>query len=337
MATRATESSSKRSSVWARFDGFELDEANARLLRAISDLRTVLDDESRQPRFIQTVFRRGYRFIAATTTISTESSVPRKRPVDRLRRAAAVGSLLGHAIASWPPAWDAPCSAERVVRDSDSWMRDIGCGLPQPSFATMEEVCYAHELRLQLRARFLRHIAPETRRRRRAHRSRRRPWPGRRRRRPPRRTPRSRAPRRPAPQAGRPRARSREHRVVGDRLALGQVRARAARSFSCALHAALGGQVEQPVGVEGVAGPGAVEAVVAGRPRRRDVGHPRRSCASAWVDATRRTSRPGARRGRRRRSARRASGRARSCATRPRPRRAWSNRASAASKRRLPM
>ena len=31
MATRATESSSKRSSVWARFDGFELDEANVRL------------------------------------------------------------------------------------------------------------------------------------------------------------------------------------------------------------------------------------------------------------------------------------------------------------------
>ena len=104
MATRATESSSNRSSVWARFDGFELDEANARLLRngtavalpprpfavlcalarqpgclvtkhkllddvwghqfvsdsvlksAISDLRTVLDDEPRQPRFIQTVF-----------------------------------------------------------------------------------------------------------------------------------------------------------------------------------------------------------------------------------------------------------------------------------------
>ena len=39
-------------------------------------------------------------------------------------------------------------------------MRDIGCALPQPAFAATEEVWYAHERRLQLRARFLRHIAP---------------------------------------------------------------------------------------------------------------------------------------------------------------------------------
>ena len=102
--------------VRVRFDTFELDEANARLLRdgkavavaptpfallctlvrqqgslltknalldevwghqfvsdsvlktAISDLRTVLDDDPRKPRFIETVSRRGYRFIAPTTT-----------------------------------------------------------------------------------------------------------------------------------------------------------------------------------------------------------------------------------------------------------------------------
>lgn len=34
------------------------------LKTAISDLRTVLDDDARQPRFIETVSRRGYRFIA---------------------------------------------------------------------------------------------------------------------------------------------------------------------------------------------------------------------------------------------------------------------------------
>ncbi len=101
-----------------RFGDFELDEANARLLRAgnavtlaptpfnllcalarhsgtllskhalldavwghrylgdsvlktaISDLRTALGDDPRQPRFIETVSRRGYRFIAATTVVS---------------------------------------------------------------------------------------------------------------------------------------------------------------------------------------------------------------------------------------------------------------------------
>src|SRR6516164_8834654 len=107
--------------VFMRFDAFELDEANARLLRdgkpvalaptpfallcalarqpgslftkhalldqvwghqfvsdsvlktAISDLRTVLDDDPRHPRFIETVSRRGYRFIATTAAIPTVS------------------------------------------------------------------------------------------------------------------------------------------------------------------------------------------------------------------------------------------------------------------------
>jgi hypothetical protein len=131
------------------------------LKSAISDLRTVLDDEPRQPRFIQTVSRRGYRFIAATTTISTEASVPRKDPwTDSAEQPPLV--RCSDTLSRRCAAWDVPCGAERVVRDSDSWMRDIGCGLPQPSFATMEEVYYAHELRLQLRARFLRHIAPAT-------------------------------------------------------------------------------------------------------------------------------------------------------------------------------
>jgi hypothetical protein len=53
-------------------------------------------------------------------------------------------------------------SAERVVRDPGSWMREVGCALPQPAFATIEEIRYAHELRLQLRARLLNHIAAAT-------------------------------------------------------------------------------------------------------------------------------------------------------------------------------
>ena len=110
---RPASSSARSNALRVRFDRFELDEANARLLRdgkavalaptpfavlcalvrqpgslltknalldevwghqfvsesvlktVISELRTVLDDDARQPRFIETVSRRGYRFIAA--------------------------------------------------------------------------------------------------------------------------------------------------------------------------------------------------------------------------------------------------------------------------------
>jgi DNA-binding winged helix-turn-helix (wHTH) protein len=106
--------------VRVRFDRFELDEVNARLLRdgtavalaptpfavlcalvrqpgsllttnallddvwghrfvtdsvlrtAISELRTALDDDARKPRFIETVSRRGYRFIASTIGASSQ-------------------------------------------------------------------------------------------------------------------------------------------------------------------------------------------------------------------------------------------------------------------------
>src|SRR4029078_1401021 len=40
------------------------------LRTAISDLRPALDDAARQPRFIQTVSRRGYRFIADTSAVA---------------------------------------------------------------------------------------------------------------------------------------------------------------------------------------------------------------------------------------------------------------------------
>jgi len=53
-------------------------------------------------------------------------------------------------------------SAKPLVRDSDRCLPEIGCALPQPAFATMEEVCRAHELRLQLRAFFLGRIAAPT-------------------------------------------------------------------------------------------------------------------------------------------------------------------------------
>jgi len=44
------------------------------LKTAISDLRTVLVDDPRHPRYIETVARRGYRFIAVTTALSVAAA-----------------------------------------------------------------------------------------------------------------------------------------------------------------------------------------------------------------------------------------------------------------------
>ena len=115
-----TGASARSSPLHVRFGEFELDEANALLLRggsaialsptpfgllcalvrhpgalltkhalldevwghrfvsdsvlkgAISDVRMVLDDDPQHPRFIETVPRRGYRFIAVLTALSAE-------------------------------------------------------------------------------------------------------------------------------------------------------------------------------------------------------------------------------------------------------------------------
>ena len=164
MAERTDHARSSASSnpVRVRFDRFELDEANARLLRdgtavalpptpfavlcalvrqpgsllttnalldevwghqfvtdsvlrtAISELRTALDDDARKPRFIETVSRRGYRFIAAPSAIPAAPGVQpnvsgvaavhvpyfigRAEPLSRLRRA-----------------WDIACTGKRAV------------------------------------------------------------------------------------------------------------------------------------------------------------------------------------------------------------------------------
>ena len=164
MAARAAHADSQAglNPIRVRFDAFELDEANASLLRdgmpvalpptpfavlcalvrkrgsllstntlldevwghqfvsdsvlrtAISELRTALDDDARQPRFIQTVSRRGYRFIADasdiaaspadSTNVSTIASIEgpcfigRAEPLSRLRQA-----------------WDRACSGKRAI------------------------------------------------------------------------------------------------------------------------------------------------------------------------------------------------------------------------------
>src|SRR5215467_2964674 len=84
------------------------------LKTAISDLRTALDDDPRHPRFIETVSRRGYRFIAATTAIASPSaagaSVPQSGSLETT-------PFIGRSEAlSWlRRAWDAACSGRRGV------------------------------------------------------------------------------------------------------------------------------------------------------------------------------------------------------------------------------
>ncbi len=51
------------------------------LRTAISELRTALDDDARKPRFIETVSRRGYRFIAATIGASSQPAPAFERNV----------------------------------------------------------------------------------------------------------------------------------------------------------------------------------------------------------------------------------------------------------------
>lgn len=145
-----------------RFDTFELDEANASLLRegkpvplaptpfavlcalvrqpgslltkntlldevwghrfvsesvlktAISELRTALRDDARQPRFIETVSRRGYRFIAVATALSTTR--PERASLSAIRSLPGA-SFIGRAeaLSRLRSAWDLACSGHRTV------------------------------------------------------------------------------------------------------------------------------------------------------------------------------------------------------------------------------
>ncbi len=48
------------------------------LTRAIADIRKALDDDSRAPRYIQTVARRGYRFLAAVDSDCHAATTPQR-------------------------------------------------------------------------------------------------------------------------------------------------------------------------------------------------------------------------------------------------------------------
>lgn len=127
------------------------------LATAVSEVRTVLDDHPRQPRFIETVSRRGYRFIAPTSAISDVASV---RPIDFS------GSPSFESRSETPPlplaARDIALSRKRSVVCAGSSVevprRELDWTSPQPVFATADEVRYAQELKRQLRARLLREV-----------------------------------------------------------------------------------------------------------------------------------------------------------------------------------
>ncbi|MBV8030114.1 MAG: AAA family ATPase, partial [Betaproteobacteria bacterium] len=168
MPTRTPESQIAKAPVRARFGSFELDEANASLLRdgaavslaptpfavlcalvrqpaslltkqvlldqvwghqfvsesvlktAISDLRTALRDDARNPRFIETVSRRGYRFIAPTMAVAPATAVAPPAalaPSAPPAAAARPGPLVGRseALSSLCAAWDGARAGRRSI------------------------------------------------------------------------------------------------------------------------------------------------------------------------------------------------------------------------------
>lgn len=159
-STNSEGDSATSRAVRVRFDAFELDEANACLLRdgkpvalapkplavlcvlarqpgslvtknalldevwghqfvsesvlktIISELRTVFHDDVRQPRFIETVSRRGYRFVAKTIPAASpvRGNFSTTRPQD-------ASAFIGRAdeLSRLRHAWEAACRGERAV------------------------------------------------------------------------------------------------------------------------------------------------------------------------------------------------------------------------------
>ncbi|MGF6690493.1 DNA-binding winged helix-turn-helix (wHTH) protein/tetratricopeptide (TPR) repeat protein [Metapseudomonas resinovorans] len=84
------------------------------LKTAISELRTALGDDPRQPRFIETVSRRGYRFIAALSPGATLLPEPTVAPAaDGQPSPPFVGRV--DAVARLHRAWERACGGQRAV------------------------------------------------------------------------------------------------------------------------------------------------------------------------------------------------------------------------------
>ncbi|HET9577215.1 MAG TPA: AAA family ATPase [Usitatibacter sp.] len=80
------------------------------LKTVIGKLRTALGDDARQPRFIETVSRRGYRFIGRTVPTGAKAAL-------RLPGAPADASFIGRAdaLSRLESAWDRACAGQRAI------------------------------------------------------------------------------------------------------------------------------------------------------------------------------------------------------------------------------
>ena len=88
--------------------------SNSVLKTAISDLRAALDDDARHPRLIETVSRRGYRFIAATTAIRASSPAGTTVAPNRsLQAPPFIGRA--EALSRLRSTWDTACGGWRAV------------------------------------------------------------------------------------------------------------------------------------------------------------------------------------------------------------------------------
>jgi DNA-binding winged helix-turn-helix (wHTH) protein len=94
------------------------------LKSVITKLRTILEDDSRQPRFIETVSRRGYRFIATVTPLPGSASAQAGAPATALSQAQ---PFIGreNELTRLHNAWDCACSGSRKL----VWVAgDLGIG-----------------------------------------------------------------------------------------------------------------------------------------------------------------------------------------------------------------
>jgi DNA-binding winged helix-turn-helix (wHTH) protein/tetratricopeptide (TPR) repeat protein len=85
------------------------------LKTAISDLRMVLGDDPRQPRFIETVSRRGYRFIAVPTAVPASGTVEQERPAPSGRRTESTFIARTQEVARLRSLWDEVLGGKRAV------------------------------------------------------------------------------------------------------------------------------------------------------------------------------------------------------------------------------